>query len=151
LLNHQGRLVLINSVLDGLATYLMQALVLPPGIVEKLDSKRRAFLWTVTDKTSGAKCLVRWENVQKSKEEGGLGIRNLAIQNACLLLKLLHRLHHPDSAWVAWARGHVDLASMEGGVDGNHWEALRDLLPAYRCITKVTVGDGRSTSFWWDA
>lgn len=39
---------------------------------------------------------------------------------------------------------------MEGGVDGNHWEALRDLLPAYRCITKVIVGDGRSTSFWWD-
>jgi hypothetical protein len=152
LLNHQGRLVLINSVLDGLATYLMQALVLPPGIVDKLDSKRRAFLWTGTDKTSGAKCLVRWENAQKPKEEGGLGIRNLATQNACLLLKLLHRLHHPDSsAWAAWARGHVDLASMEGGVDGNHWEALRDLLPAYRCITKVTVGDGRSTSFWWDA
>ena len=34
---------------------------------------------------------------------------------------------------------------------GNHWGALRDLLQAYRCITKVTVGDGRSTSSWWDA
>ncbi|XP_066358436.1 uncharacterized protein [Miscanthus floridulus] len=31
LLNHQSRLVLINSVLDGLATYMMQALALPPG------------------------------------------------------------------------------------------------------------------------
>jgi len=54
LLNHQGRLVLINSVLDGLTTYLMQALVLPPGIIAKLDSRRRAFLWYSTDKTSGA-------------------------------------------------------------------------------------------------
>ena len=54
LLNHQGRLVLINSVLDGLTTYLMQALVLPPGIIAKLDSRRRAFLWYNTDKTSGA-------------------------------------------------------------------------------------------------
>jgi len=45
----------------------------------------------------------------------------------------------------------LPLASLEGDVAGNHWGALRDILQAYRCITKVTVGDGRSTSFWWDA
>lgn len=40
---------------------------------------------------------------------------------------------------------------MEGGRDGNHLEGLRALLPAYRCLTKVTVGDGSTTSFWWDS
>lgn len=54
LLNHQARLVLVNSVLDGLTTYLMQALVLLLGIIDKLDSRRRAFLWSGTDKTSSA-------------------------------------------------------------------------------------------------
>jgi hypothetical protein len=145
-------LVLVNSVIDGLATYLMQALALPPGVIEKMDSKRRAFLWSGTDKTSGAKCLVNWETVQRPKTEGGLGIRDLATQNACLLLKLLHRLHHPsNSAWATWARQHVDLSSLEGDVEGTHWEAIRGLLPAYRCISKVVIGDGCSTSFWWDA
>lgn len=82
LLNHQGRLVLINSALHGLATYMMQAVALPPGVIAAIDSKRRAFLWSGTDKISGAKCLVRWEVAQNPKKEGGLGVRDLATQNA---------------------------------------------------------------------
>jgi hypothetical protein len=39
---------------------------------------------------------------------------------------------------------------MEGTGDGNHWEGLKALLPAYRCITRVHVGDGATTAFWWD-
>ena len=31
-----------------------------------------------------------------------------------------------------------------------HWDVLRELLPAYRKITRVDVGDGRSTAFWDD-
>lgn len=50
LLNHQGRLTLINSVLDGICNYTMQALALPPGIVTVIDAKRRAFLWSGSDK-----------------------------------------------------------------------------------------------------
>jgi len=79
-------------------------------------------------------------------------VRDLATQNACLLLKLLHRLHHPEeSAWAAWARQHTDLSTLEGANDGNHWDGLKSLLPAYRCITKVVIGDGASTTFWWDS
>ena len=142
LLNHQGRLVLINSVLDGLVNYMMQALPLPPGIISTIDSRRRAFLWTGTDKTNGAKCLVSWEVAQRPKREGGLGVRDLSTHNACLLLKLLHRLHHPeDLAWVAWARRSTDMVTLKGLADGNHWEGLWALLPAYRCFTRVQVGD----------
>lgn len=151
LLNHQGRLTLINSVLDGLVNYSMQALALSPGIVTAIDNKRRAFLWSGSDKTSGAKCLVSWEAALVSKQEGGLGVRDLATQNACLLLKLLHRLHHPQqSAWATWAVQHTNIVTMEGSRDGNHWDGLKALLPAYRCITKVRLGNGNNTSFWWD-
>jgi hypothetical protein len=70
LLNHQSRLTLINSVLDGLVTYTMSALVLPPGIISIIDCRRRAFLWSGKEKTSGAKCLVNWESAQQPKERG---------------------------------------------------------------------------------
>ena len=51
------------------------------------------------------KCLVAWEMVCQAKEDGGLGVKRLDTQNACLLLKLVHRLHHPQgSAWAMWAR-----------------------------------------------
>jgi len=43
------------------------------------------------------------------------------------------------------------MISMKGPADGNHWEGLQALLPAYRCITSVQVGDGASTSSWWDS
>jgi hypothetical protein len=51
---------------------MMQAVALPPGVIAAIDKKRRAFLWAGTDKTSGSKCLVRWEAAQKPKVEGGL-------------------------------------------------------------------------------
>jgi len=68
------------------------------------------------------------------------------------LLKLIHRLHHPgDSAWAQWARTGLDLANLTGrDAVGAHWDALRNLLPFYRCITSVVLGDGRATSFWDD-
>ncbi|TVU08333.1 hypothetical protein EJB05_41734, partial [Eragrostis curvula] len=40
---------------------------------------------------------------------------------------------------------------MKGDIDGVHWSDLRALLPAYRDITTVIVGDGKHTSFWEDA
>lgn len=83
LLSKAGRVVLINSVLDGLPTYAMGALMLPPGVREALDARRRAFLWAASDKVSGAQCLVSWEQVCRAKEEGGLGIKRLDTQNAC--------------------------------------------------------------------
>ena len=32
----------------------------------------------------------------------------------------------------------------------DHWAMLRSLLPIYRAITTVILGDGASTSFWHD-
>jgi hypothetical protein len=151
-LNSRGRAILINSVLDGTAAYLMAANQMPKGVLDALDSRRRAFLWTGAAKTTGSQCLVVWPTVCQTKEKGGLGVRELHLQNQCLLLKLIHKLHHPgDSAWAQWARTGLDLANLTGrDAVGAHWDALRNLLPFYRCITSVVLGDGRATSFWDD-
>jgi len=85
------------------------------------------------------------------KEQGGLGVKNLQILNQCLLLKHLHRLHHPgESAWAQWMSNQIDIASLEGNCEGAHWHTLRGLLPVYRAITTTTVGNGLNTSFWHD-
>jgi hypothetical protein len=73
---------------------------------------------------------VVWEKACQPKEQGGLGIKDLAAQNKCLLLKLLHRLHHPGgSAWARWVRGRVDLVTMRGDIGGVHRKHLEELLP----------------------
>ena len=54
------------------------------------------------------------------------------------------------SAWALWATEHVNRADLSGVLHGTHWAALRDLLPAYQHITKVSIGDGCSADFWRD-
>jgi hypothetical protein len=155
LLSPAGRLVLVNAVLDSLPTHAMAALMLPSAVIKALDALRRSFLWDAGERASGTKCLVAWDRVCRSKDEGGLGVRALGVQNACLLVKLLHRLHTlSDSPWAAWRWGEIG----DGGIDqarraaptGNHWTTLSKMVPVYRSITRVSVGDGRRVSFWHD-
>ncbi|CAN6202116.1 unnamed protein product [Urochloa humidicola] len=151
LLSHAGRLVLLNTVLDGPPAHLMGAVLLPAGTVDALERRRRAFLWAGNQHATGAQCLVAWERVCLPKTDGGLGIRQLKTQNSCLLMKLLHRLHHPaGSSWARWARSQIELATLSGNVHGAHWDGLRSLLPAYRIITRSSIRNGRSTAFWED-
>ncbi|GJN28650.1 hypothetical protein PR202_gb16799 [Eleusine coracana subsp. coracana] len=57
LLNYQGRLILVNVVLDNLPIYVMGALLLPQGIMDALDARCCAFLWAGKESVSGAQCL----------------------------------------------------------------------------------------------
>ena len=154
LLSPAGRLVLIDAVLDALPTYAMAALLLPPAVVRALDGLRRAFLWNVAERASGAQCLVAWERVCRAKSEGGLGIRDLATQNLCLLLKMLHRLHSSESRWASWVWAELNGRSLlhPGSCRRAraHGRSLRGMLPLYCAMSRVRVQDGRRTSFWLD-
>jgi hypothetical protein len=97
LLSSGGRLVLCNAVLNNLASYYMCSYLLPQGVLESIDKRRRAFFWTGKDSCSGARCLIAWDKVMLSKQEGGFGVKNLHRQNRCLLLNFVHKLHHTDS------------------------------------------------------
>ena len=151
LLNSMGRVVLINSVLDSQLVYIMSATQIPNEIIKQVDKRRRSFLWAGDKETSSAWCLVAWQNVCTTKDLGGLGIKDFGVQNVCLLLHLIHRLHNPtQSAWAQWIRDRADLANMKCSSMGNHWDLLSSILPLYQAITTVCVGDGRATSFWKD-
>lgn len=90
-----------------------------------------------------------------AKAEGGLGVRALATQNNCRLLKLFHRLHAPASSWWAswvWSRLRGNLLGMTraSAIGAPHWGHLARLVPLYRDLTTVKIGDDRHASFWDD-
>nr|CAB3470977.1 unnamed protein product [Digitaria exilis] len=146
-----GRAVLVNAVLDSQLVYMMSVMLIPQGVLDAMDRRRHAFFWSGDDSVHGSQCLVAWENTCQPKDQGGLGIRNLALQNKCLLMKLLHRLFNPgESAWAQRVRGRIDLITMEGDLSGSHWAQLESLQPLYNAITYCEVQDGRSTNFWSD-
>jgi len=125
LLNTMGRVVLVNSVLDGQLTYLMCTLPLPPGVVKQVDKRRRKFMWSGSQNASASRCLVAWQQVCTTTDLGGLGTKDLATQNICLLLKLIHRLHSVEaSAWAKWVKQRASLSSLSNNaatsVSGDH-------------------------------
>jgi hypothetical protein len=151
LLSSGGRITLLNAVLDALPAYAMGAVELPPALLRAIDALRRAFLWNFSGRASGGNCLVAWDQVCRPKDQGGLGIRCLATQNSCLLVKLLHRLFSAASSpWARWAWASLGgpLTSRARLTSGPHWRTLVDLLPLYRSISAVSIGDGERTCFW---
>ncbi|WMV58070.1 hypothetical protein MTR67_051455 [Solanum verrucosum] len=83
-----GILTLINSLLDALPTYMMSLFPVPPGIINRLDSIKRKFLWQGNKERRGYH-LVKWKTVITEKRVGGLGIKNMKNQSKALRMKWL--------------------------------------------------------------
>ena len=49
---------------------------IPQSVLQRLDKVRRNFLWHGNNERKGFH-LVKWKNIIRSKEQGGLGIKNL--------------------------------------------------------------------------
>lgn len=81
-----GRLTVINSVLDHIPTYYMTIFPVPSKILKQLDKSRRNCLWEVNDKDHKFH-MVKWIKVVLPKQLGGLGIKNLALHKKCLFMK----------------------------------------------------------------
>ena len=59
------------------------------------------FFGTGISSASSIKCLRRWDNVCKCKDQGGLGVKNIRYQNIALLGKWLWKaLNDKDVGWV---------------------------------------------------
>ncbi|KAL0875497.1 hypothetical protein Bca101_025202 [Brassica carinata] len=80
-LSYAGRRQLISSVIYGSINFWTSAFILPKGCIKKIESLCSQFLWG----------------------EGGLGLRNIALWNKNLCLKLIWNLFTKnDSLWVRW-------------------------------------------------
>ena len=86
-----GRLVLINSVLSNLAIFMFSFFEVPREVLKKLDSYRSRFFWQKDGQKKKYR-LTKWGILCTPKDQGGLGILNLHVQNRCLLSKWLFKL-----------------------------------------------------------
>jgi len=151
-----GRLTLINSVLDSIPTYYMQLFPIPGKVLEQLDKIRRDFLWEGNSEKHKYH-LVEWPKVLLPKLQGGLGIKDLALHNKCLLMKWLWR--YTQEEHVLWK----DVVSAKHGIQ-SHWCTSLSKAPygvgVWKHICKLwekfsqhkhfTVGNGLHIRFWKD-
>jgi hypothetical protein len=79
-----GRTTLIEASLSNSFIYHMSTYLLPKTTTARLDKQRRTFLWQGGSQKRKYH-LVRWDIINKSKKQGGLGIKNIQKMNISLL------------------------------------------------------------------
>ena len=100
LLSHAARLELIRSVFSTIPVYYMANILFTKKIIAKLTAIIRNFWWTgIRENNSNRSlCLRAWKDICNSKQEGGLGIRNLQATNEGLILTAAWRLPKAPSS-----------------------------------------------------
>ena len=155
LMSYAGKLALMNSLVTSLIMFTMGTIRIPPKIVAQLDKIRRHCLWQKrTEDGTKSNSLAAWDMVCRPKKNGGLGVVNLKIQNDALLLKFLHKFYNRhDIPWVhlIWDSYYGDSIPHAHDACGSFWwKDLTQLMPIYRGVTHVKIGNGSSTLFWKD-
>jgi hypothetical protein len=129
--------------------YAMAALHLPKPTIDRIDKPRWGMFWTGAAKCSGGDCQVDWTTACRLKEEDGVDIIDIEAQNTCLLLKTVDKLltgHR--NPWADWVR--YWYTPERRAPPTASWAMFQGLLRTYRGLTGVNLGDGVSTSFWYD-
>jgi hypothetical protein len=152
-LNYGGRLEFVKSVLSTLPTFYMSSLKLQKAILNICNRAQRHCLWAKDDESSSVNALAAWSLVCRPKKHGGLGVRNLELQNKALLMKQLHKFYSKaptpwvSLVWSLYGEGVPHAMSKRGSF---WWRDIFSLVGEYRSITSSQIQNGTSTLFWKD-
>jgi hypothetical protein len=152
-LNYGGRLEFVKSVLSTLPTFFMSSLKLQKGIIQICNRAQRHCLWAKEEESTSVNALAAWSLVCRPKKHGGLGVRNLELQNKALLLKQLHKFYSKDSTpwvslvWSLYGDGVPHAMTKRGSF---WWKNIFSFVGEYRSITNCSIQSGTSVLFWKD-
>ncbi|XP_058764573.1 uncharacterized mitochondrial protein AtMg00310-like [Vicia villosa] len=163
-LSHVGRVVMINSVLNVIPTYTLSFYRVPKKVLQRLCQLQGNFLWNRKE-NSRAIHWASWKTVCKTKEQGGLGVKDIEVMNMALLNKWKWRiLKESDKPWVNILNSRYDnikVKVLEGDafvLSSRYSIWWRDLinceldLPTGFCkfagIINCSVENGGDTALW---
>ena len=92
------KIQLIVVAFQGIPIYFLSIFKINQNMVDKLEKKQRNFLLSRIEEKNKLN-LVKWDNVYKPKDKGGLGIRCIAKLNKTLLEKVWWRLIENKTRW----------------------------------------------------
>ena len=100
-LNFAGKVILIKAVLNSYLLYQCSLILAPVKIISQIEGLMRSFLWQGGANGSKKFALVNWKTVKMPKQEGGLHIRDLRIQNLSMGSNLLWSMLDTKPSWCS--------------------------------------------------
>jgi hypothetical protein len=87
-LNHAGRLQYITFVLSSIPVYYMSTVLFSKTFIHKINSIIRNFWWAGVQAENPTNPIAfrSWDDICKTKNQGGLGIRDMELINKSLLI-----------------------------------------------------------------
>jgi len=153
-LSYGGRLVLLNSVLSSLPMFMMSFFEIPKGVLKNLDHFRSRFFWQGSSEKHKYR-LAKWDILCRPKDQGGLGILDLQLQNKCLLAKWLVDLLNTDGMWQTlltnkYLRSKSLTQVKAKPYDSHFWRGLMHIKDEVLAKGSFDIKDGSKTRFWDD-
>ena len=101
-LSYAGCLQLIQSVLYSIQNFWCTQFFLPKSVFKRLNQLCSNFFWKgSSDSKRGAR--VKWQEVCHSKDEGGLGLKDILSWNQASMIQHLWSIFSKlGSIWIAW-------------------------------------------------
>ncbi|GAA0160828.1 hypothetical protein LIER_17291 [Lithospermum erythrorhizon] len=155
-LSKAGKEVLIKVIAQAIPCYAMQCFKLPSTMGQEMENMMAKFFWGSSN-SKNATHWVNWDKLTMSKQEGGLGFRNLEKFNLALLAKQAWRIAGDHESLLA------RIYKSKYFPDSNFWDASLGSSPSFtwrgiilargniRQFCKWRVGNGATVRIWLDA
>ena len=133
----------------------MSCFKLPITLCHDIEALIRRFFWGQRGDSQKVHW-VRWEELCKPKEQGGMGFKDLSRFNDVLLAKQTWRLLHDKSSlfyWIFKARFFPNYSIMEATCPSSASYAWRSIIKGRDVIKRGAIwriGDGKSAHIWGD-
>jgi len=134
--------------------FMMSFFEIPKGVLKNLDHFRsRFFLQGSSDKHKYR--LAKWDILCRPKEQGGLGILDLQLQNKSLLAKWLVKLPNTEGLWQTlltnkYLRTKFLTQVSAKPYDSHFWRGLMKIKDEVFSNGSFVIKDGSQTRFWDD-
>ncbi|XP_023635799.1 uncharacterized protein LOC111829922 [Capsella rubella] len=154
-LSHGGKEILLKSIALAMPVYTMNCFKLPKSICEDIDRIMADYWWNSQDHRKSVHW-VAWNRLKYSKNEGGLGFRDIEKFNDALLAKQVWRiLQFPDCLMARTFRGRYFansniLTASRGTQPSFAWQSILHGQQLLKSGLRFTVGDGSLIQTWLD-
>jgi hypothetical protein len=131
----------------------MCSLKIQKTVLNLCNRAQRHYFWAKEEDSSSLNTLAAWSNVCRPRHCGGLGVKNLELQNKALLMKQLHKFYsHADTPWVklVWSLYGDNVPHTKTGKGSFWWRDIFSLVGEYMSFSRSKIGNSNSVLFWKD-